>query len=258
MAGIQILPPGVFGHSRCVVERNYALLPPEGILKSDIPGIEKTAIMVQTSPDMGARFAQIMLKMEPGGGFAKPRNAPVQNFFYVVSGSVAVELRGAAHVLERGGFCYTPSNTPVRVYNSGREGNEVIWIKKPYEPCEGYGEPEAFVSHRDAIEARTPHTKGRYWIDLLPASQDMAFDFAVNILGFQPGNYFPVVETHVMEHGLYWLEGQAIHLLGDRWHEVWTGDFIYMAPFVPQFCYITGWGKAEYLLYKNVNRDISF
>lgn len=258
MTGFQTLPPGVFGHSRCVVARNYALMPPEGILPSSIPGIEKTIILVHACPDMGAKFAQLLLQMEPGGGFVKPRNSPVQNFFYVVSGSAVVEMEGTARIMEKGGFCYTPGNTPVRVYNDGAENNAVVWIKKPYEPCEGLREPGAFVSSRDTVAPRTPHTRGRYWIDLLPSGQDMAFDFGVNILGFEPGNYFPMVETHVMEHGLYWLEGQSIYLLGERWHEVWTGDFIYMAPFVPQFCYITGWDKAEYLLYKNVNRDISF
>jgi len=67
-----------------------------------------------------------------------------------------------------------------------------------------------------------------------------------------------MVETHVMEHGLYMLRGQGMYLLQHDWHECWAGDFIYMAPFCPQFFYATGWSQAAYLLYKNVNRDVTF
>ncbi len=37
--------------------------------------------------------------------------------------------------------------------------------------------------------------------------------------------------------------------------EVQKDDFIYMAPYCPQFFYATGWEKSAYLLYKDVNRD---
>ena len=80
----------------------------------------------------------------------------------------------------------------------------------------------------------------------------------VNILGFLPGNYFPYVETHIMEHGLYMLEGQGLYLLGGDWHEVQPDDFIWMGPYCPQHFYCTGWSEAAYLLYKDVNRDVRF
>jgi (S)-ureidoglycine aminohydrolase len=81
-------------------------------------------------------------------------------------------------------------------------------------------------------------------------------DMEVNILSFEPGTYFPFVETHIMEHGLYMLEGQGLYLLGREWHECWAGDFIWMGPYVPQQFYATGWGETAYLLYKDVNRDV--
>ena len=42
-----------------------------------------------------------------------------------------------------------------------------------------------------------------------------AFDFAVNTMTFQPGATLPMVEIHVMEHGLLMLEGGGIYRLDD-------------------------------------------
>jgi (S)-ureidoglycine aminohydrolase len=32
-------------------------------------------------------------------------------------------------------------------------------------------------------------------------------------------------------------------------------DYIYMAPYCPQFFYATGWETGRYILYKDINRD---
>ena len=45
-----------------------------------------------------------------------------------------------------------------------------------------------------------------------------------------------------------------LYLDGD-FHEVQADDFIYMAPYCPQFFYATGWVKGRYLIYKDVSRD---
>ena len=50
---------------------------------------------------------------------------------------------------------------------------------------------------------------------------------------YQPGAALPMVEIHVMEHGLLMLEGGGIYRLGDRWYPVTAGDFIWMAPVLP-------------------------
>jgi hypothetical protein len=56
----------------------------------------------------------------------------------------------------------------------------------------------------------------------------------------------------IMQHGLYMLQGQGIYLLGtEDWHECWTGDFIWMGSFCPQFFIATGWEEAQYLRFKN-------
>ena len=88
-----------------------------------------------------------------------------------------------------------------------------------------------------------------------PALLTLAEDYVLTV---EPGVYFPYVETHIMEHGLYMLEGQGLYLLANDWHEVQQDDFIWMGPYCPQHFYCTGWSPAAYLLYKDVNRDIEF
>jgi (S)-ureidoglycine aminohydrolase len=88
---------------------------------------------------------------------------------------------------------------------------------------------------------------------LLP--RDTRFDLAVNVFTFRPGATLPLVEVHVMEHGLLVLKGQGVYRLGDDWYPVRKGDVIWMAPFCPQWFVAMGKGPARYLYYKDVNRD---
>jgi (S)-ureidoglycine aminohydrolase len=71
---------------------------------------------------------------------------------------------------------------------------------------------------------------------------------------FQPGGVIPFMETHVMEHGLYVLQGKGVYRLNDRWVEVEAGDFMWLRAFCPQACYAGGPEPFRYLLYKDVNR----
>ncbi len=73
-SGAKVLPFGVYAGNRAVVTSQYAMMPPEGILPSRLPGFERTTARFQTSPEMGARFAQILLEIEPGGGTTAPRD----------------------------------------------------------------------------------------------------------------------------------------------------------------------------------------
>ena len=68
----------------------------------------------------------------------------------------------------------------------------------------------------------------------------------------------PFDETHVMEHGLYVLEGKAVYHLNAEWVEVEAGDFMWLRAFCPQSCYAGGPGPFRYLLYKDVNRHMPF
>lgn len=252
----QTQPPGVFAHNRAAVTRLYAVMPPEGVLPSRIPGIEKTSIHVQATKGLGAEFIQILLDVQPDGGMTEVRNEDLQSFFYVIDGDLLLDIGEQGHSLTGGAFAYVPPKTDFRLHNRGSNPAQVIWIRKPYEIQPGLQAPAPLVGHSDNVVKQNKHTEGRTWQHLLP-DENIQFDFAINILSFEPGTYFPMIETHVMEHGLYMLEGQGMYLLQGDWHECWSKDFIYMAPFCPQFFYATGWTTARYLLYKNVNRDMT-
>ena len=50
------------------------------------------------------------------------------------------------------------------------------------------------------------------------------------------------------------LEGGGIYRLGDSWYPVKAGDFIWMAPWCPQWFGAIGKVPAKYLIYKDWNR----
>jgi (S)-ureidoglycine aminohydrolase len=249
-------PPGIFGHNRTMVTPHYAVMPPEGILESRLPGFRDTLVRFQTSPGMGARFAQALLEIGGDGGTTRPIEDGLEHFLYALSGALGVSAGGRSESLGAGGYCYAPAGAALSL-RAGPAGARAIWIKRPYEPVAGYPTPPVLFGDSAGAERRLKHTDGRAWQHLLP-DDDFCFDMAVNILSFAPGTYFPFVETHIMEHGLFMLRGQGLYLLGRDWHECWTGDFIWMGSYVPQQFYCTGWEEAAYLLYKDINRDVNF
>ncbi|HET7037756.1 MAG TPA: (S)-ureidoglycine aminohydrolase [Thermomicrobiaceae bacterium] len=251
-----VLPRGIFAHNRGVVTPMYAVMPAEGVLSSRLPGFAATTARILTAPPMGARFAQILLEIEPGGGTTAPRNDGLEHFFYLLDGRAEVGIGGTVHQLTAHGYAYVPVTHSYQIRNRGGEPSRLMWVKRPYETID-LPAPAPLVGHRDEVSRSTLDSGGRYWQYLL-GQGDLAFDFEMNILGFQPGNYFPYVETHIMEHGLYMLDGQMLYQLAGDLHEVWATDFIWMASYCPQFCFCTGWGEAAYLLYKDVNRDVRF
>ena len=129
------------------------------------------------------------------------------------------------------------------------------WIRKRYEAIEDIDAPEAFVTNeQDVMRFAMAGTDGRWATTRFVDPADLRYDMHVNIVTFEPGAVIPFAETHVMEHGLYVLEGKAVYRLNDDWVEVEAGDFMWLRAFCPQACYAGGPGRFRYLLYKDVNR----
>ena len=126
-------------------------------------------------------------------------------------------------------------------------------IEKPYMSLPNVGQPGVLTGRETDVRAEPlmgdPDLRVR---SLLPS--DIAFDFAVNTMEYQPGAVLPMVEIHVMEHGLLMLDGGGIYRLGERWYPVAAGDFIWMAPYCPQWFGALGEVPAKYLIYKDWNR----
>ncbi len=241
----------LYGQTRSYLARDHALIEPGSFVTSPLPGWEKTQCVVLISPRMGARFTQYLAMMEPGG-VAGPTAAGVERFVYVLEGAVNVRLAGAdERTLTAGGFVFTPANETL--YLRASVPSRLNIFEKRFAPRAGSPMPRRAIGREQDV-AGTPFMgdeSARLQV-LLP--DDQSYDMAVNVFRFQPGATLPMVEMHIMEHGLLMLEGQGVYRLSDRWNPVQAGDVIWMAPYCPQWFVATGKQPAAYLYYKDVNR----
>jgi (S)-ureidoglycine aminohydrolase len=247
--------------SRCrarTLPGSYMLLPRANRVENVLPEFEKTLAQVLVTPglgpSLGARFIQHELLLEPGGGTRKPIKDGLEHFLYVLEGGVRLDFSGKKHELAPGGFAYLPERSSFRIKNLSDQKSRVFWTKRRFRPFESL-KPEPIISNEKEVPAYPCDTYMEQ--HLIPYDVNAAYDLAFNLLNFEPGVYFGFVESHIMEHGLYMLEGRGIYWLNGNHHEVQKDDFIYMAPYCPQFFYATGWVKGRYLIYKDVNRDFN-
>ena len=160
-----------------------------------------------------------------------------------------------AHELAPGGYAYLPPGYDWTLQNETEAAGTFHWIRKRYVRVEGLLPPEPFVTNeREVRPVDMPGTDGAWSTTRFVEIDDLRHDMHVNIVNFRPGGTIPFPETHVMEHGLYVLEGKAVYLLNTDWVEVEAGDFMWLRAFCPQACYAGGPGPFRYLLYKDVNR----
>jgi len=240
-------------HSRTHVRTRFALMPLEGFPTSRIPSWEGSEVRVLASPAIGAGFVQYKIDLQPGGGTRHTADNVIETFVYVLSGSISLKIDQNASTLESGGFAFVPRASAYSV--EAKQPSSLIAIRKVYEPAAGIATPKPLVGNQAQVksEAYLGNDKARLQV-LIP--DDLQYDLAMNIFSFDPGHCLPYVETHVMEHGLYFLTGKGIYYLDDEWMEVQKADFIWMGPYCPQSFYATGNEPAQYLYYKNVNREI--
>ena len=231
------------GQTRSTSERNHALFTPETFVRAPLPGMRGAAAIVHTSPAMGAAFTQYTAEFEAGGQLG---SAAGQRFVYVLEGELGV----CGDVLLSGGYAYLPAGAETV---TARSPARAVVIEKSYRALAGVTAPATLIG--DEHKAPAEPFNDDPWLTvrrLLPG--DPAFDFAVNTMQFQPGASLPMVEIHVMEHGLLMLEGGGIYRLENRWYPVSAGDFIWMGPYCPQWFGALGKTPAKYLIYKDWNR----
>lgn len=232
------------GITRSSHRGDHLLQTPDTFVRAPLPGMQKATAIVHISPASGARFTQYTAEFEAGG---KLGPASLQRFVYVLDG----ELKSSTNALRAGDYAYFPPGAPDAL--SAANPARAVVIEKPYLALQGVPAPGRFFGCEplvkgeplmgdDGLECRT----------LIPA--DPSFDFAVNTMTFQPGAELSMVEIHVMEHGLLMLAGGGIYKLGENWYPVKAGDFIWMAPYCPQWFGALGKAPAKYLIYKDWNR----
>ncbi len=243
----------------------YAVIPKDtmrDIVTSALPFWTDTRLWVLARPLSGfaETFSYYLMEVAPGGGSDQPESDPTaEAIIFVAEGAARLSIDGNSHALEPGSYAYIPPTSDWSLLNSSENVLKFHWIRKRYEAVEGLKAPEFFVTNETSIfPTPMPDTNGDWATTRFVDPSDLRHDMHVNIVTFQPGGIIPFAETHVMEHGIYVLEGKAVYRLNQDWVEVEAGDFIWLRAFCPQACYAGGPGPFRYLLYKDVNRHMSF
>jgi (S)-ureidoglycine aminohydrolase len=228
------------------------------IVTSYLPFWEDTRLWVLARPLSGfaETFSQYIVEVAPGGGSDRPESDPnAEAVLFVVDGTAELTIEGAAHALEAGGYAYLPPGSAWTLHNRGDRPVSFHWIRKAYQHVEGLDAPAPVIAHEREIEpVAMPDTDGAWATTRFVDPADLRHDMHVTIVTLRPGASIPFAETHVMEHGLYVLQGKAVYLLNTDWVEVEAGDFMWLRAFCPQACCAAGPEPFRYLLYKDVNR----
>ena len=237
--------------TRSVVKRNHAVIAPDGYINSTVPGWTGCTTNVIINEQMGARLCQTLITLTAAGQLVGQTKAS-QIFFYVVSGQITASVEEQEKALTTGQFVYVPIDKEY-CFTNPEAGTQILTFHKVYEPLAGYETPGVLFGEKDDSKAPVYMNDEALRIqELLP--HELGFDMAVNIFTYGIGGHLPMVETHIMEHGLLYLQGQAVYMLDQQWYPVKKGDSIWMAPYCQQWATAMGQEPSVYIYYKNVNR----
>jgi (S)-ureidoglycine aminohydrolase len=221
---------------------------PDTFVRTPLPGASGVEFVVHTAPQLGAAFAQFTAEFSAGGVLGP---TPAQRFVFVLQGELILEFGNKTHRLGKDAFAYLPQGMPhtVRTKSDAR----AALIEKPRSPSPDGEQPQVVVGNeREKTDVPLMGDEALRVRALMPDGP--AYDFAVNTMTYDPGAALSMTEIHVMEHGLLMLEGGGIYKLSDSWYPVEAGDFIWMAPYCPQWFGALGKQPAKYLIYKDWRR----
>jgi (S)-ureidoglycine aminohydrolase len=229
---------------------NYTLITPGNHYASRLPNLPGAEVYKLVTPRLSpARIGQYLVVM--GDDTASDIRPGFENFFFGLEGRVALRSDAGELLLRARSYAYVPAASAITL---GSEGpGRLLWIKRRHEPWPGLDEPGAAWGDAADVAAEPTATPGLHRRELLDPA-DPARDFTMSLMAFKPRAELGFVEIHDEEHGLYMTAGGGSYLLDGDEHSVLEGDFIYMAPYCPQW-FRAGEEGAEYLLYKDVYRD---
>jgi (S)-ureidoglycine aminohydrolase len=238
------------GLTRSSRKLDHLLQTPNTFVRTPLPGAAGVEFVVHAAPQLGARFTQMTAEFATDGMLGP---APAQRFIYALDGKLVLTAGGKENILAPGGFAFLPQGAPHTIRALTRSRAAVI--EKPYERLAGDDGQAAqiIVGNEAAVNSVALMGDEALQVRLL-MPDGPAYDFAVNTMTYDPGAALGMVEIHVMEHGLLMLEGGGIYRLGDAWYPVEAGDFIWMAPYCPQWFGALGKRPAKYLIYKDWRR----
>ena len=239
------------GTTRSSLKADHLLQTPDTFIRTPLPGTTGVEFIVHTAPRLGAAFTQMTAEFAADGSLRG--TAPsMERFLYVLEGHLELDAASAQYTLEPGNYAFLPPGMDhgVKAVTPAR----VELIDKRYEDVRTTSKAPEFLfgSESDVPSEPLGDDEDLQVRHLLPDLPE--YDFAVNTMTYEPGASLAMVEVHVMEHGLLMLEGGGIYRLGDHWYPVNSGDFIWMAPYCPQWFGAIGKIPAKYLIYKDWNR----
>ncbi|GAB3956594.1 (S)-ureidoglycine aminohydrolase [Spirosoma harenae] len=237
--------------TRSVVKRNHAVISPDGYINSRVPGWENCTVNVIINEQMGARLCQTLITLREDGHLVGKTQAS-QLFFYVISGRCRATVGGQSDLLTTGKFVYIPVEKEY-AFDKPEPGTQLLTFHKVYEKLDGYEVPSVIFGDAATVEGPTYLGDPALRLQVL-LPDTLSFDMAVNIFTYDPGGHLPFVETHIMEHGLIYLQGQGVYMLDQDWYPIKKGDSIWMAPYCQQWFTAMGKEPAVYIYYKNINR----
>lgn len=248
---------------RAMFTEAYAVIPKgtmRDITTSFLPFWDNTRLWVIARPLTGfaETFSHYIMEVGPGGGSDRAETDPeAEGVLFVVEGTMSLTVGGATYDMTAGGYAFLPPQSGWTLRNTGTEPVRFHWLRKAYQAVEGLDHPEVIVTNEaDMTPNPMPGTDGKWATTRFVDPADLRHDMHVTVVTFEPGAVIPFAETHVMEHGLYVLEGKAVYRLNQDWVEVEAGDYMWLRAFCPQACYAGGPGRFRYLLYKDVNRHM--
>ena len=248
---------------RAIFTDAYAVIPKgtmRDIVTSFLPFWDKTRLWVIARPLSGfaETFSQYIMEVSPGGGSNHPEaDEGAEGVLFILEGTATLTVDDKEHLLEEGGYAFLPPAVVWTLHNKSKDILKFHWIRKAYDPVPGLDYPDVIIANENNIAPTVmPETDGKWATTRFVDPTDLRHDMHVTIVTFEPGAVIPFLETHVMEHGLYVLEGKAVYRLNNDWVEVEAGDYMWLRAFCPQACYAGGPGKFRYLLYKDVNRHV--
>lgn len=249
---------------RAVFTSSYAVIPKRvmtDIVTTRFPNWSGQRAWVVARPMTGfsETFVEQIVELKPGGGSDQPEPDPrAESVIFVTSGHLHFTLAGQVFRLEPGSYVYIAPGTRWTIVNETSETASFAWIRKRYNSVAGIEPPSSFVTReQDVPIVPMPKSNGTWGTQRFVLDDDLSHDMHVNIVTFEPGGVIAFAETHVMEHGIYIIEGKGVYRLNTDWVEVEAGDFVWLRAFCPQACYAGGPGRFRYLLYKDVNRHAS-
>lgn len=244
--------------TRSIIKReNFCLIEPDGLVKNRIPGYCCCDVTILGSPSMGASFADYLVTVHGGGSNEALGGEGVETFLYVMEGTLDVKNQDAEGTLSKGGYLFSPAGKNISFVNNSKENTRLYVYRRRYEALKGY-EPYTVMGNAEEREwisyegMENCHIK-----DLLPSGEELGFDMNIHILKFTPGASHGYIETHIQEHGIYFLSGKGMYRADDQWIPVKKGDYLFLDAYCPQACY--GVGRDEdfvYIYSKDCNREV--